>query len=135
MNKQLAIAFLKHPAAMVNTLLEWWAQYLESPEYLQEKARAQKLDETNAEAVDEKNRQVQLKFKVHRLRHQVRQAKALHRNQRAITKDNRKLYQEWLTGKLSEELDECTRAHGYGKVESTGEMLQSGSLAARKKGR
>ena len=134
-NKQLAIAFLKHPAAMVNTLLEWWAQYLESPEYLQEKARAQKLDESNAEAVDGKNRQVQLKLKVHRLRHQVRQAKRLHRNQNLIKEDNRKLYQKWVTGKLAEELDECTRTHGYGKLQSTGEMLQTGSLATRNLGR
>ena len=32
-NKQLADALLKHPTAVVNTLLEWWAQYLASPEY------------------------------------------------------------------------------------------------------
>ena len=116
---------LLHPAAIVNTLLESWAQYLESPQYLQEKTRAQKLNETNAEAVNEKHRQVQLKMKVHRLRHQVRQAKALHRNQRAITKDNHKMYKKWLSGEISQELHECTQANGYGKLESTGEMLQS----------
>ena len=65
MNTQLAIAFQKNPAAMVDTLLEWWAQYLESHRYLQEKTRAQKTD---AEAVNEKDRQVQLKMKVQRLR-------------------------------------------------------------------
>ena len=116
---------------MVNTLLEWWADYLESPEYLRERARAQRVDETNAEAVNEKQRQVQLKMKAHSLRHQVRQAKALQRDESKITKDNRQLYDKWLTGKLSEELDECTLAHGYGKVQSTGEMLQNYGLTAR----
>ena len=115
---------------MVNTLLESLAQYLDSAQYLKEKARAQKLNENVSfnqfqEAVDEKHRQVQLKMEVHRLRHQFRQAKALHRNQRAITKHNRELYQKWLSGELTQELDECTRAHGYGKLQSTGEMLQS----------
>ena len=109
---------------MVNTLLESWAQYLESPEYRKEKARAQKLDESNAEAVNEKLSQLQLKMRVHQLRHRVRQAKALHRNQKAITDSNRKLYDDWLSGKLSDELDDCTRAHGYGKLQSTGEMLK-----------
>ena len=109
---------------MVNTLLESWAQYLESPQYLKEKARAQKLDETNAEAVNEKRRHLQLKMRVHHLRYRLRQAKALHRNQKAITDKNRELYEEWSSGKLIKELDECTRAHGYGKLQSTGEMLE-----------
>ena len=52
MNTQLALALLKHPTAMVHTLLESWAEYLDSPEYLAEKRRARKLDETNAEAVN-----------------------------------------------------------------------------------
>ena len=76
MNVQLALALLRHPTAMVNTLLESWAEYLESSEYLEEKARAQKLDETNAEAVNEKRRHLQLKMRVHHLRHRLRQAKA-----------------------------------------------------------
>jgi hypothetical protein len=130
---QLAIALLKHPTAMVNTLLESWAQYLESPQYLKEKARAQKPDETNAEAVNEKRRHLQLKMRVHHLRHQVRQAKALHRNQEAITDKNRKLYEEWLSGKLIQELDECTRAHGYGKLQSTGEMLENSGFRGLRK--
>ena len=113
---------------MVDTLLESWAQYLASSQYQKEKARAQKLDEANAEAVNEKRCHLQLKMKVHRLRHQVRQAKALDRNQQAITDQNRKLYDYWISGKLTEELDECTRAHGYGKLQSSGEMLQNSGL-------
>ena len=110
---------------MVNTLLESWAEYLDSPEYKAEKRRAQKLDETNAEAMSEKDRHLRLKMRVHHLRHRVRRAKALHRNPKAITDENRKLYDEWLSGKLIEELDECTRAHGYGKLQATGEMLEN----------
>ena len=110
---------------MVNTLLESWAEYLYSDEYLKEKARAQKLDETNAEAVNEKRRHLELKMRVHHLRHRVRQAKALDRNPEAITDKNRKLYDEYRSGKLIKELDECTRAHGYGKLHSTGEMLEN----------
>ena len=64
-------------------------------------------------------------MRAHHLRHQVRQANALHRNQEAITDKNRKLYEEWLSGKLTEELDECTRAHRYGKLQSNGEMLEN----------
>ena len=37
----LALALLKHPTATVNTLLDEWRQYLQSPQYQQEKARAQ----------------------------------------------------------------------------------------------
>ena len=84
---------------MVNTLLESWAQYLESPECLQEKARAQKLDETNAEAVNEKRRQVQLKMRVHGLRHRLRQAQWLDRHPEKITENNQKSYEEWRSGK------------------------------------
>ena len=125
MNTQLALALLRHPTAMVNTLLESWAEYLASPEYLKEKARAQKLDESNVEAVNEKRRHLQLKMRVYHLRSRVRQAKALDRNPEAITDKNRKLYEEWKSGKLTKELDECTRAHGYGKLQSTGEMLEN----------
>merc|ERR1712079_791133 len=79
-NKQLAYALLKHPTAVVNTLLEWWVQYLASPEYQQEIRRAQKVDDANAHAVNKKSGQVQLKLRAHCLRRQIRRAKALHRH-------------------------------------------------------
>ena len=126
MNKQLAYALLKRPTAMVNTLLESWSQYLESPQYQQETRRAQIVDKTNRRAVKKKRRQVQLKMRVHRLRRQIRRAKALDRDQSAIKSGpDRKLYQDWLSGKLDEAVDECTRAHGYGKLPPAGEILQS----------
>ena len=135
MNPQLALALLKHPTAMVNTLLESWAEYLESDEYLKEKARAQKHDDTNEEAVHEKRRHLQLKMRVYHLRSRVRQARALDRNPEAITDKNRKLYDEYRSGKLSKELDEYTRAHGYGKLQSTGEMLKVSGLDPSKQWR
>ena len=131
MNVQLALALLKHPTATVNTLLDELRQYLQSPQYQQEKARAQKPDENNADAVSEKRHQLQLKMCVHHLRHQVRQAKALHRGSKPITDKNRKLYTEWKSGKLTKKLDECTRMHGYGKLHSTGEMLEVSGFLGR----
>ena len=120
---------------MVNTLLESWAEYLDSPEYKAEKRRAQKLDETNAEAVNEKRRHLQLKMRVYHLRSRVRQARALDRNPEAITDKNRKLYDEYRSGKLTKELDEYTRAHGYGKLQSTGEMLENSGFRGPRKQR
>ena len=110
---------------MVDTLLESWAEYLESAEYRKEKARSQKLDKTNEEAMNEKRQNLKLKMRVHRLRHQVRQAKAFDRNPKAITDPKAiELYAKWESGQLIKELDECTIEHGYGKLQSTGEMLE-----------
>ena len=117
---------------MVDTLLESWAEYLESAEYRKEKARSQKLDKTNEEAMNEKRQNLKLKMRVHRLRHQVRQAKALDRNPKAITDKNQKLLEEWKSGKLIKELDECTREHGYGNLHSTGEMLEASGSPGRR---
>ena len=120
---------------MVNTLLESWAEYLYSDEYLKEKARAQKLDDTNEEAVNEKHGHLHLKMRVYHLRSRVRQARALDRNPEAITDKNRKLYDEYRSGKLTKELDEYTRAHGYGKLQSTGEMLENSGFRGPRKQR
>ena len=130
-NTQLAIALVKHPTATLHSLLESWAKYLESPEYLKERARARKVRVSDAEATLEKSRQVELKMKVHRLRHQVRQAKALHRKPHKITSDNRDLYYRWLSGGMTAELEECTRDHGFGKLEATGELLQTSGFSRR----
>ena len=54
LNPQLAIEFLRYPPAMVDTLLEWWAEYLESSEYARERARARSIYATDQEAIAEK---------------------------------------------------------------------------------
>ena len=66
------------------------------------------------------------------LRHQVRKAAHLHgqlrRGERVWHKlwdKDKALYDSWSNGDLNKELDECTRAHGYGKLESTGEVLKA----------
>ena len=76
--KQLAMSFLKFPSETVHTLLLHWAQHMQSEAHAHEKQRAQKLDEENAEAVCEKQRQQEMKKKVHTLRHRIRQMKNLH---------------------------------------------------------
>ena len=53
--KQLAMSFLKFPAATAHTLLQHWAEYMRSPEHA--KVRAQKLNAGNAQAVIEKEHQ------------------------------------------------------------------------------
>ena len=72
-HKQLAMACLKSPSATVHTLLQAWARYMHSEEHEREKARAKKNKPEDEEAVNEKNFQVDLKMKVHSLRHQLRE--------------------------------------------------------------
>ena len=132
MNSNLALALLKHPSAMLDSLLKEWAQYLESPEYAEERERAKKLDDDDEQGHNEKRRQNELRMQVHILRHQVRKAAYLHgqlrRGERVWHKlrdKDKALYDSWSNGDLNKELDECTRAHGYGKLESTGEVLKA----------
>ena len=75
--KQLAMSFLKFPSAMVDTLLEDWARHMKSDHHAKEKARAQKVDESNAQAVFERQQRLEVKKQVYSLRHQIRQMKAL----------------------------------------------------------
>ena len=132
MNTNLALALLKHPSAMLDSLLKEWAQYLESPEYQQERERSKKLHDDDEEGHNEKRRQNELRLKVHILRNQVRKAahlwQQLARKERVWHKlrdKDKALYESWASGELNKELDKCTRAHGYGKVESTGEVLKA----------
>ena len=117
---------------MLDSLLKEWAQYLESPEYAEERERAKKLEDDDEQGHNEKRRQNELRMKVHILRHQVRKAAHLHgqlrRGERVWHKlwdKDKALYESWANGELNKELDKCTRAHGYGKLESTGEVLKA----------
>ena len=49
--------FLRYPATAVNTLLAAWAKHMQSEEYANERARSARVDEADAEAVAEKERQ------------------------------------------------------------------------------
>ena len=121
---KLAFAFLQHPVAMVDTLLVDWARYMKSDEYLSERERSCR-DRTE----EDKETEVVAKMKVYRLRHQLRDAKALNRRLRTgeielsdMLPDLRLFYNQFASGELQKDLDEATRAHGYGTL-STGERI------------
>ena len=112
------MSFLKFPFAMVHTLLQGWVEYMKSPEHAAEKARAQKLDTGDAKAVTEKQHQQELKMKVHRLRHQMRQIKALgaKTTYSDMTWHQKQQHELWESGEMQLELDMLTRQHGYGTL-------------------
>ena len=91
---------------------------MKSPEHEKEKVRAQRLDTGNAEAVLEKERQEKLKMKLHRLRHQIRQMKALHAKKlySDMSWQQQQQYTKWLSGEMDQELESLTLEHGYGKL-------------------
>ena len=89
-----------------------------SPEHAKEKARALLLDEGNAEAVLEKERQLNVKVKVHSLRHQKRQMKALYFKTwySEMSEEQQQQYTKWWSGEMDQELQSLTLEHGYGKL-------------------
>ena len=116
--KQLAMSFLKFPSATVHTLLLHWAQHMKSEAHAQEKQRAQKLDKENAEAVCEKQRQQEMKKKVHSLRHRIRQMKNMHLKKlyAQMTWQQQKEYEKWWSGEMHQELEALTWEFGYGTL-------------------
>ena len=120
--RQLALAFLKRPPAMVNTLLRQWREYMESPQYTQERDRAR--TDRNEENIQS---EVNAKVKVHSLRHQRRRCKMLWRKMRegtitGVPYSDKDLYARFLDGRLDKEIDEATKIHGYGTL-STGQRI------------
>ena len=112
--RQLALAFLKCPPAMVDTLLWQWHEYMNSPEYTQERDRARK-HRTEAN----KQSEVEAKLKVYRLRHQRRLCNRLRRKLiegiiQEVPYSQRDLYERFVDGRLDIEIDEATKNHGYG---------------------
>ena len=107
--RQLAFALLKYPSCQIFSIVTSLAVYFETQEYEKERKRAQKVDTENAEAMEEKKRQIVLKKKVHVLRSRLRQAKG--RGHQCIS------------GQLQQEFDEAIYNHGYGRVSSTGDIL------------
>ena len=107
---------------MVNTLLKQWREYMESPQYTQERDRARK-DRTE----ENKQSEVDAKVKVYSLRHQRRRCIMLKKklDQGLISEvrpDDQDLYLRFIDGRLGKEIDEATRKHGYG-ILSTGERI------------
>ena len=116
--KQLAMSVLKFPSAAVHALLQHWAEYMKSPGHTKEKARARRLDPSNKEAVREKEHQIDVKQKVHSLRHQMRQMKALHAKKwySEMSRQQQQQYTKWRSGEMEQELQSLTLEHGYGKL-------------------
>ena len=107
---------------MVNTLLRQWREYMESPKYKQERARARK-NRTDENKQSEEN----AKVKVHSLRHQRRRCGRLSRKLREgtireVPYSEQDLYARFLSGRLDEEIDEATNTHGYGTL-GTGQRI------------
>ena len=73
--------FLECPPAMMDTLLRQWREYMDSPQYTQERDRVRR------DRKDEnKQSEVNAKVKVHSLRHQRRRCKTLSRKLREGTR-------------------------------------------------
>ena len=107
---------------MVNTLLKQWREYMESPQYKEERDRARK-DRTE----ENKQSEVDAKVKVYSLRHQRRRCIMLKKklDQGLISEvrpDDQDLYLRFIDGRLGKEIDKATRKHGYGTL-STGERI------------
>ncbi len=122
----LAMAFLSHPPAKVDTLLAHWAHYMNSSEYEKQRRRSRKVIGDNAADVQEKEEQMQVKIKVHALRHQLAQMRSFDKKKHTQARTGRQArkYQRWLSGDLQRELDALTLQHGYGTMPSTGTILK-----------
>ena len=79
---------------------------MRSPEHEKEKARSQRINPEDEEAVNQKKNQVELNMQVHSLRHQLREMK---RENTAKTNP-----QAWEA--LQKQLQDLTLQHGYGKL-------------------
>ena len=109
---------------MVNTLLSQWHEYMESPQYTQERDRARR-----GRTEEDKQSEVNAKVKVHSLKHKRRHCRMLHRELREgtireVPYSEQDLYARFLDGRLDQEIDEATKLHGYGTL-STGERISA----------
>ena len=123
---QLAFSLLKNPASNIDALLQAWNNYMEDPNFLRQQARSKKEPDEEA-----KEREVQLKVKLHGLRRQKRRAEYLYRKfgRKIWPPRDQDLYSRWYSGQLGQEIDKLTRLHGYGKL-STGQNLVAPSVLA-----
>ena len=114
-NKQLAMSFLKFPSTHIDDLVHSWARYMASPEHQKEVKRSAKVDPENIQAVEEKDRQLRLKAKVHSLRHQIRHMKSWHDKHcyDEIPPHAAEKYIRWKSGEMQADLDALPREHGY----------------------
>ena len=123
---QLGMAFLCHPPAALNNLLDSWGQYMTSPEHTQEVRRSCRVEPADEESVLARSQQLELKIHVHKLRHKLRQMECLERKQNRVnmTFSQKVDFEKYKSGALIDELDALTRQHGFGKLHRDGTMLR-----------
>ena len=98
-----------------------------SSEYGKHVYRSRRMNAGDEESVSERKQQLELKCKVHKLRHKVRQMESIERKQcRVIMTSSQKAdYEKYKSGALIEELDALTRQHGFGKLHGEGVLLHA----------
>ena len=108
---------------MVDTLLNKWAEHMQSPEYKAEVQRARK-----GRHGPEKDAEVAAKVAVYQLRYEGRRAEFLNKRWQSdprleLSKWDKQVYERYMKGDIRRELDNAKRKHGYGTL-STGEILR-----------
>ena len=130
-HSQLAYAFLKHPARMLDRLLSDWRDYMESKEYRDHKERSSRARDS-----DTATQQRKRKFKCLCLRQQWRQARKDDQSisDGMLTEDElswsrRHLLQQFRSNELTSKLDAATREHGFGDLRLERKTLRAPSFA------
>ena len=100
----LAKAFVKYPAAKLELLVDDWASYKQTDEYLKQKARSCKSDDDRCA----------LKLRLYSLRH----------NRRLASKGfgAPKWIAAYQSGALDADIAALTEEHGFGRIEKNGEI-------------
>ena len=130
-HSQLAYAFLKHPATMLDSLLSDWREYMESNEYKKHKKRCSRERDD-----DTATQQRKLKFKCRRLRDQWRQARrddvsisAGKLSEDELSWSRYHLLKQYRSDELSRKLDAATKEHGFGDLRLERKALLAPSFA------
>ena len=92
---------------------------MRSPEHQNEKARSQRINPEDEEALNQKRRQVELKMQVHSLRHQLREMK----RENAAKTDPQAWEDPQKWEALQTQLQDLTLQHGYGKLPLDGSII------------
>ena len=122
-HKQLAMQLLRHPPHMIDGILDAWKDYINSPEYQEERKRSAKVNDNDPEAVAAKEHRKRVTVQVHKLRQGLRHAKRLFKHGGFKPKYDRELFHRYCTGALEREHDRLTEEHGFGLRRGTQTML------------
>ena len=89
-------------------------------------AQTGQTQEQYLDILQQLNRRLDLKCKVHKLRHKLRQMQALEKQQGRVTMTFKQKadFVKYTSGALIQELDALTRLHGFGMLHADGVLLQ-----------